>query len=615
MKTSTKRCTDRNVDLPCHPKRVPMKFGRLQILAFIFFLACPSLLAQESVLMKALRDELGRTMEKLQLEDMERPYFVAYWVQETNSLRIEASLGGLLGNRKASNRYLSVQLRVGDHSFDNTNFLDTAGFRSRVIRAGGPIYLPLEDDYGELRRQIWLATDGAYKQAVQRLARKRAVLQNKTRVEEVGDFSQEEPVEFRDSRPAVKLAEPAQVEAAVKELSSLFKEAPHVFASNVRAELLNTTTYFVNSEGSSYIKSEPSVSIRVLAETQASDGAELADFVVAYGRSWEDLPRRAELEKKIREMATHLGRLRDAETVDLYSGPVLFEGQAAAELVNQGLGPKLLAQRTPMLDDPRREQFFQLARNPFQDKLGARVLPRFLSVVDNPTAATFGEIPLLGGYQVDEEGVRSRETTVIQRGILKTLLTTRNPVRGIPKSTGHRRNMGPSPSNLFVQARNAMSGDEIKQELLSLVQERGLDYGIIVRRMGNPNLKLSRNRRAPLMMRGAMREPQVEPAILAYKLLPDGREELIQKVVLSGFSESSFRDIVAASDVPMKYDTEYQRRARGFSMLFDFSAGGSFGTPLVSLVTPSLLFEDLTLKRPTEAIPRPPVIPPPARGQ
>ena len=592
-----------------------MKYGRLQILPFMFLLACPSLLAQESVLMKALRDELGRTMEKLRLEDMERPYFVAYWVQETNNLGIEASLGGLLSHRKASNRYLSVQLRVGDHSFDNTNFFDTAGFRSRVIRAGGPTYLPLEDDYDELRRQIWLATDGAYKQAVQRLAKKRAVLQNKTRVEEVADFSQEEAVEFRDSRPSAKPAGRAQVEAAVTELSSLFKEAPHVFASNVRAERINTTTYFVNSEGSSYIKNEPSVSIRVLAGTQASDGTELADFVVAYGRSWEDLPGRMELEKKVREMAAHLGRLRDAETVDLYSGPVLFEGQAAAELVNQGLVPKLLAQRIPMLDDPRREQFFQMARNPFQDKLGARVLPRFLSVVDDPTAGKFGEIPLLGGYQVDEEGVKSRETTVIQRGILKTLLTTRNPVRGIPESTGHRRNMGPSPSNLFVQARNAMSGDEIKQELLSLVQERGLDYGIIVRRMGNPNLKLSRNRRAPLMMRGAMREPQVEPAILAYKLLPDGREELIQKVVLSGFSESSFRDIVAASDVPMKYDTKYQRRARGFSMLFAFGSGGSFGTPLVSLVTPSLLFEDLTLKRPTEAIPRPPVTPPPARGQ
>jgi len=37
--------------------------------------------------------------------------------------------------------------------------------------------------------------------------------------------------------------------------------------------------------------------------------------------------------------------------------------------------------------------------------------------------------------------------------------------------------------------------------------------------------------------------------------------------------------------------------------------------PLMSLVTPSLLFEDLTLKRPAEDIPRPPVTPPPARGQ
>ena len=33
--------------------------------------------AQENVLMKALRDELGRSMEKLQLDGMEKPYYVA----------------------------------------------------------------------------------------------------------------------------------------------------------------------------------------------------------------------------------------------------------------------------------------------------------------------------------------------------------------------------------------------------------------------------------------------------------------------------------------------------------------------------------------------------------
>lgn len=582
----------------------------------ILFLSAPSWLqAQENVLMKAMRDELGRTMEKLQLEGLEKPYYVAYWIQEFQNLRVSASLGGILNRAGGTSRQLSIQIRVGEPAFDNTNFFDFGAMRSGVVRTGGPVSLPLRDDYRELRRQLWLATDGAYKQAVQRLAKKRAALQNKTRVEEVADFSQEETVEFRDPRAPAELPDTAQAEAAVKELSSLFKEAPHIFASNVRVSLRQVTTYFVNSEGSSYVQGEPSAYIRALARTQASDGTELEDFVVAYGRSWEDLPGPAELAQQIRAMAAHLGQLQEAGIVDLYSGPVLFEGQAAAELVSQGLVPRLLGQRVPLLDDPRNERFVQRVRNPFQDKLGARVLPRFLSVIDDPTTNRHGQTPLLGGYQVDEEGVRSRETTVIQRGILKTLLTTRNPVRGVSQSTGNRRNMGPAPSNLFVRARNGMTSEELKQELLSLVQERGLDYGIIVRRLGNPRLKLSRDRRPSFMMRGARGGTRIEPAVLAYKVLPDGREELIRKVTLSGFSESSFRDIVAASETAVPYDTEYRPAGRMFGSLDMFGTGGSFETPLISLVTPSLLFEDLTLKRPTDDIPRPPVTPPPPRGQ
>ncbi len=571
--------------------------------------------AQESVLMKAMRDELGRSMEKLQLEGMEKPYYVAYWVQESQNFRVAASLGGVLNRGGGSSRSLSVQVRVGEPGFDNTNFFDFGAMRSGVVWTGMPTPLPLADDYGELRRKIWLATDGAYKQAVHRLAKKRAALQNKTRAEEVADFSQEEPVEFRDSRPLVELADAAQVETTVKELSALFQEAPHIFASQVRAQLRRTTTYFVNSEGSAYVQSEPSARIRALGGTQASDGTELEDFVVAYGRSWEDLPGQTDLAKKIRGMIAHLDQLREAENIELYSGPVLFEGQAAAELVSQVLVPRLLGQRVPRLDDPRNERYVQRSRNPFQDRLGARVLPRFLSIVDDPTVKHHGSVPLLGGYEVDEEAVRSGETTVVRRGILKTLLTTRNPVRGVPNSTGNRRNMGPAPSNLFVRAQNGMNRDEIKQELLSLVQERGLDYGIIVRRLGNPHLKLSRDRSAAFMMPGSRESSRVEPAILAYKVLSDGREEPIRKVTLSGVSESSFRDIVAASDTAEVYDMEYRRPDRMFASFFMMGAGGSMEAPLMSLVTPSLLFEDVTLKRPAEDIPRPPVTPPPARGQ
>ena len=582
-----------------------MKRGAICTLWITVLLTGLPLQAQENVLMKALRDEMGRTMERLQLEDMDRPYYVAYWVRESEGRGSTAILGGLLGRgRGTGSRFLSVELRVGDHDLDNTNFMDFGRLRSRVVRDGFPVSLPLRDDYKELRRQIWLATDGAYKQAVHSLAKKRATLQNKTRVEIIPDFSREEPVEYRDDGSPVPLPDAAQLEETVQELSALFKEMPHIFDSRVSASVSSGKVYFVNSEGSSYVRNFSSASIQALAATQAVDGTHLEDFVVARGRQWKDLPDQAELEARIRATAERLGRLREAGFVERYSGPVLFEGQAAAELVNQILAPRLLALRTPIADNPMFGRFGSGPENPFLEKLGSRVLPRFLNVVDDPTAGMHGEAPLLGGYEVDEEGVRSRRTTVVQRGILKTLLATRTPVSGVSNSTGNRRNTRPSPSNLFLMPRNGLKSEEIRQELLDLVEERGLDFGIVVRRVGSPNMTLSRDRDSFFAMLGEEARPKLKPVTEAYKVFPDGREELIRKAVLLGLSASSFREIVAASDALTSHHTTLR-----LQMNFPFSSVGFMGPPpVVSLVVPSLLFEDLALRRPPGDIPRPPLL-------
>lgn len=582
-----------------------MKRGAICTLWISVLLAGLPLQAQENLLMKALRDEMGRTMERLQLEDMDRPYYVAYWVRESEGRGSTAILGGLLGRgRGTGSRFLSVELRVGDHDLDNTNFMDFGRLRSRVVREGFPVSLPLRDDYKELRRQIWLATDGAYKQAVHSLAKKRASLQNKTRVEEIPDFSREEPVEYRDEGALAPLPAEARVEERVQELSALFKGMPQVFDSRVSAGLSRGRIYFINSEGSSTIRNFSSASIQALAATQAVDGTRLEDFVIARGRQWKDLPDRAALAARIRAMAEGLGRLREAGFVERYNGPVLFEGQAAAELVGQILAPRLLALRPPVSDDPMFGRFGSGSPNPFLEKLGSRVLPRFLSVIDDPTAGSHGDAPLLGGYEVDEEGVRSRRTTVVQRGILKTLLATRTPVSGVSNSTGNRRSAGPSPSNLFLIPRNGLKPEEIRQELLDLVEERGLDHGIVVRRIGSPELTLSRDREIFFAMPGEEGRPKLNPLTEVYKVFPDGREELIRKAVIVGLSTSSFREIAAASATPTPHHTTMR-----LPMVNPFSSMGFMGSPpVVSMVVPSLLFEDLALRRPPGDIPRPPLL-------
>ncbi len=583
------------------------RFG-ICVLSFLVVPAWFPLQAQNNVLMKAMRDEMARSMEELRLGEMEKPYFVAYSVRETADARIAAALGGVVSRREGSSRLLSVEVRVGDKSLDNTNFFTRPEFGSVLALANFPTSLPLGDDYAELRRKIWLATDSAYKQALDHLSQKRAVLQNETRVDEVPDFSVEEPYQYTDDRTA---AEPdaGRIEALARDLSAVFQGMPHVFVSEVQAEMQSERVSYLNSEGSSFIRLAPSLSIRVLAGTQADDGTALEDSIAAYGRSWDEFPEKSELIGRVRGLADRLRELREGDFLQRYTGPVLFEGQAAAELVRQVLAPRLLAVKAPLADDSRFARSIRRAANPFLDKLGARVLPRFLSVVDDPTLDRHGQTPLLGGYAVDDEGVPARETALVQRGILKQLLATRNPVHGVPTSTGNRRNAGPAPSNLFVVPHMGLEPDEIQKELLSLMQERELEYGIIVRRIGGSQGRISRQQQVSGALPGSGEGSQIG-AVIAYKVFPDGREELVRQAALMGIGESNFRDIVAASKTRTAYTTTYRARSTlpfGFPRLMR--------PTMVSLVVPSLLFEDVTLRRPPGNIPRPPVVPHPLLGQ
>jgi hypothetical protein len=77
----------------------------------------------------------------------------------------------------------------------------------------------------------------------------------------------------------------------------------------------------------------------------------LSDGVTAYGHSLNDFSG-DRLEAQVREVAAHLAQLRAAPLIDTYTGPVLFEGQASAEIFAQAFLPKLIASRRPIADNP-----------------------------------------------------------------------------------------------------------------------------------------------------------------------------------------------------------------------------------------------------------------------
>jgi hypothetical protein len=92
----------------------------------------------------------------------------------------------------------------------------------------------------------------------------------------------------------------------------------------------------------------------------------------------------------------------------------------------------------------------------------------------------------------------------------------------------------------------------------------------------------------------------------AYKLYADGHEECVRGAQLVGMGVDSFKDIVAAS---ASTAVVHGSSATGFSALILSVEGGA---SISSFVVPSLLFEDLTITKRPDELPKPPISAPPA---
>ena len=396
-------------------------------------------------------------MKKLQLEHLDKPYFVAYRMVESSSCTATASFGALIGSSCAPpataprERSMTVEVRVGDYARDNTNFfspMGTAGV-SRVAFGGG--VGPIDDNYDEIRRQLWLATDSAYKTALDTYAKKKAALEHRIRpADNAPDFSREAVITDSEDEPPVDW-DPQQMQGMAKVLSALFREAPGVDNSEVRVSATVWHTYFVNSEGTSYTRRKSLV--RVDQRRRAGARRHAAHrFDMVYARWLAELPPRDELAKRIRTLAARLDTLRKASLMDRYTGPVLFEGEAAAELFFQGLGSAVVGFPRTVVSNVRFEGAFR-NNSGLADKVGARILPDFIALKDTPVEREFHGQQLFGSYQVDDDGVKAAETLLVDKGILQTLLRTRSLIPDTTHSTASRRATGAMPSNLILLSR------------------------------------------------------------------------------------------------------------------------------------------------------------------
>jgi TldD protein len=523
----------------------------------------------DSAPMRALQAELARSLGGLQMPNEPSPYYIAYSLYDVVESGCRATLGALVESRTTRGRVVRADVRVGDYTFDSSRFV--GGTMGSALTTMGLV--PTDDDELAMRRQIWLTTDTAYKNSVQAFSRKKAAAQNRNDNDPIPDFAKESPVDYGEP-VAAPAPMPSSWEQTATEISSLFK-LPAVVSSEVSLSASDMGRYFVNSEGFRTVVPVRSVGYRAFATVLADDGMELRDAVTVTERLPEDLPSKAELAARTKQMLDGLLVLRTAKIGEDYSGPVLVEGEAAAALVARAFVPYFSARRPPDSDDMRMGGSQSVS--PYQTRIGNRVLPESFSVKDTPSMKRFGARPVGGAYVVDDEGLKAEDVTLVQDGRLKTLLTTRTPVKNLPKTNGHARGGGPQAGVFQVESSAPMTSAALKDKLIEMLKLQGRPYGYIVRRL------------VP-----GTRSTQIAQAV---KVTVDGKEEPVRGVALGSITHTTFRDIVAGSDARTLYTYA--------------ASAGMVGNVLVSVIVPDLLFEELDIQKDKSPQPKKPIVPSP----
>lgn len=506
--------------------------------------ATPHPAAAGDAILEALLTELERSKAHLKMDQVPAPYYIEYRVSDVDDYDVEAAFGAIRESQRVRLRILRVVVRVGDYKQDSY-------FGQGM---GETNILPLDNDPIALRHQIWLSTDEAYKAAGQALAEKQAEMKRFTPdPNPVADFSKEPVLSAVEPTVSLHLDEAAW-RKNLEDVTNLYRQYPDVQSVSASARFTAVNEYFVDSEGTVTRNGRTTFNLVFNGSAQADDGMRLSrNPYWMVGRA-EELPSHDKLLNDAKQALDTVVALRKAPIVEEeYRGPVLFAPDAATDVIASLVGSNVVG-RKPQLGRPNRTV------GQFATSYKFRVLPAFLSIVDDPTLKEFQGHTLVGSYDVDEEGVKAQTVNIIENGILDNYLIGRQPLRDFPASNGHGRAApgalpAPSLGVLLLKSADAESPDGLRKRMLDMATQQGNPYGYRVDTLGPGN----------------------SPRLL-YRVYSDGHEQLVRGAVFNELDVRALRsDLIAVGNDPLV-------------------SNRTGGVP-TTVISPSLLFDELEVKR------------------
>lgn len=548
-----------------------------------------------------MHDELERSRNRLQLQGVEKPFYIEYRLLDLDVRSVTATFGALVSSTTTRNRFMSVDVRLGDYHLDSSNFISEDGFQGFLGSTGE---VGIDGDYNSLRQDLWLATDQAYKEAATQMSLKQAFLRSLTKPPEIDDFSQALSLVKLDPRLQPDWAT-RHWEDEARTAAAVLRSFPQLYGSRVNYHLIYATTYLMNSEGTTVRTSRSLAAVEVALDTQAEDGMPLRNSYALYVARPSDLPDAATVSKAVAQAGTELMELRASPLVPDYTGPVLFDGPAAGSALAQMLAPSLSGARPPLSMMRAFDQIMERmgGRSEWSGRVGTRVLPPGVTLVDDPTLKEFQGQWLPGNYEVDDEGVKAQRVSMVENGVLKNLLMSRRPGPDFQTSNGHARSANLSTpqslsSNLLFQSSEALQSPDLRKKFLDACRADGHEWCIEVKRMENPALTSVRQEDFSEFIggiAGGIATGERMPLLLYRVYVDDGHKELVRGGRIEGLTLRSIRNLLGVGDDPAVF-SYMQNPAGGFAGTALGAFGAAQGGIPSTVIAPSLLLEEAEIR-------------------
>lgn len=550
----------------------------IYILFFLFLFQ-----GNEDRLISILKTEIEREYNALKENDPPL-YYLAYRVEDSLTENVSFYFGTKTSDSKEKNRRIAIITRVGSPQLDSTHELKGSGFFDYESFSFGFQLLPFENDEKIIRKILWKQTQMQFAKSLERYQKVLANEKVKAEREDTSpDFSLGIPYKDMIEKDPPKFSKEKWVKI-LKKVTSTFKNYPDILKGNGNIEYNFVNKYFVDSNGT-FLK-HPFSRIRIFlqASTRTADGQDLFLYESYLAFSEKELPSEKELIEKAKEISEKLMKLKNAQEAEPYSGPAIFLPKATAVFFHEVLGHRLEGHR----------QKTEKEGQTFTKKVNQKILPDFISLIDDPTQAYFEKIQLAGHYLYDDEGSKASKTILVENGILKNFLLSKVPIKGFLESNGHGRGQiglktVARQGNLIVQSSRGISLIDLKRKLIEMIKEKGKPYGLIFADISGG---------FTITQRSFMQAFKVIP-LEVYRIYPDGREELVRGVDIVGTPISSLETIVETSN---EYD------------VFNGYCGAESGAVPVSAVAPAILVENVEIEKKHKGMEKQPVLPSPFQG-